>query len=67
MNIFFFTGNWMTLWFNIPSGLYFALFQIPQLTENTRWMNFTLLTAVITSLPPILFVEEQYKRSKIDG
>ena len=22
-------GNWMTLMFNIPSGLYFGLFQIP--------------------------------------
>ena len=55
----------MTIGFNIPSGLYFGLFQIPGI--GTRWMNYTLLIAIITGLPPILLVKETYKRSKIDG
>ena len=76
----------MTLMFNIPSGLYFGLFQIPG--DNikvptmchwchhagslcagigTRWMNYTLLTATLTALPPILMVKETYRRSDIDG
>ena len=58
-------GNWMTIGFNIPSGLYFGLFQIPGI--GTRWMNYTLLIACLTGIPPILFVKENYKRSNIDG
>ena len=79
----------MTLMFNIPSGLYFGLFQIPGDNHNsvniwvtvhcchhagplcagigTRWMNYTLLTACLTALPPILMVKETYRRSDIDG
>ena len=63
--IFHNSGNWMTIGFNIPSGLYFGLFQIPGI--GTRWMNYTLLIAILTGLPPILLVKETYKRSKIDG
>ena len=55
----------MTLMFNIPSGLFFGMFQIPNI--GTRWLNYTLVTATLTSLPPILFAKENYKRSNIDG
>ena len=55
----------MTLMFNIPSGLFFGMFQIPGI--GTRWLYYTLLVANLTSLPPILFAKENYKRSKIDG
>ena len=34
---------------------------------GTRWMNYTLLTACLTALPPILMVKETYRRSDIDG
>jgi len=54
----------MTFWFQIPSGIYFGLFQIPSL--GTEWLNYTLLVAALSGLPPILFVKENYRRSKVD-
>jgi len=58
-------GNWMTFWFNVPAAVFFGMFEIPNL--GTSWLNYTLLFASLTSLPPIIFVKENYRRSKIDG
>ena len=57
-------GNWLTLWFNLISGVYFGVFQIPGI--GTRWINFVLPFFVCIPLPIVFLVDEQYRRSLID-
>ena len=57
-------GNWLVLWFNTLSAVYFGVFQIPGI--GTRWMNFVLPFFVIIPIPVVFLIDEQYKRSVID-
>ena len=57
-------GNWLVLWFNALSAVYFGVFQIPGI--GTRWMNFVLPFFVIIPLPIVFLIDEQYRRSVID-
>ena len=57
-------GNWLVLWFNVLSAVYFGVFQIPGI--GTRWMNFVLPFFVIIPMPVVFLIDEQYKRSVID-
>ena len=57
-------GNWLVLWFNVISAVYFGVFQIPGI--GTRWMNFVLPFFVIIPMPLVFLIDEQYKRSVID-
>ena len=56
-------GNWLVLWFNALSAVYFGVFQIPGI--GTRWMNFVLPFFVIIPLPIVFLIDEQYRRSVI--
>ena len=57
-------GNWLVLWFNVLSAVYFGVFQIPGI--GTRWMNFVLPFFVLIPMPVVFLIDEQYKRSVID-
>ena len=57
-------GNWLVLWFNVLSAVYFGVFQMPGI--GTRWMNFVLPFFVFIPVPAVLLIDEQYKRSVID-
>lgn len=53
-------GSWLSLWFNIVALMFFVVFQIPQ--AGMDWMNYVLPLCVLTPIPLLALIEEQYNR-----
>merc|ERR1712141_244829 len=59
-------GGFLTVVYNTTGMIFLFLFYIPTLQTSPHWIPYAFMTSTCISLPLLLLVKEEYRRSSFD-
>merc|ERR1712226_283188 len=59
-------GGFLTVVYNTTGMIFLFLFYIPALKSTPYWIPYAFMTSTCISLPLLLLVKEEYRRSNLD-
>ena len=65
MKIHSFTLGVMTFFWTLTGIIYLSMFFIKNI--GYTWMNWTMVGAVVASIPPVLLIKEEFNRTDLDN